>query len=371
MRTGALHRRPLLRLALAACCLILSDGATAIAEPWEFRISRLRGRLDNPAGDNLWRIGDVNGNGTIDNDEQVGQYFELDRTLHETPAPLQMINFSYTVYAFTPNLLLGFRDYGGPFVDAEGPVQVHHEGPKQDDLVESIGVAGVPFIYFVDYALTVNAMVPAPSVVETASYARSSSVQIMYGLEFGSSPTPESLTTDDSFEIAAGARVFNMLDRSVVSTKSITDVRTDSTLDSESLGPQVAVGWTRRRGRLETHVGAAASIAYMQADGRQQVQFTSGLIPGGFNNPLLLTTTMLENSRQDADFLPMAEAAAQASYDLFPSVVCFARCDALYFGDMRQARDAIIFSFPQMGLADRGGSDVATMIGTLGVEWRR
>jgi hypothetical protein len=77
------------------------------------------------------------------------------------------------------------------------------------------------------------------------------------------------------------------------------------------------------------------------------------------------------SAMEDQHFMPIAEIGAQASYDLFPSVVCFARGDAIYFGDLRQARDSVNFSLPSMGLTDRGGTDVVTMVGTLGLEWRR
>jgi hypothetical protein len=343
-------RRQRLCAALTVACLGLY-ALPANSQGLEFQGLELGARLDNPTGDNLWRLGDANGNGEIDNDETGGQYFDFDHTLNETPQPNRTKTVTRPTVVYIP-ILFGYRDYvGDPRLLAQ-PQTIAYYAPEIRWLTESY---------------------TSPNIVESFSFARSSGMQLSYGMTFAADHGPpsgenEATVKSDRIEIGAGARFFSLIDRSVLDYAWYVD----STLDAQSIGPQLSIDWTRQRGRFEARAGAAASMAYTQTEGIQSVVFLNSLLlPGGLNQSMVLTSQTYSNSLEHDDFLPMAEAGIQASYRLTPSVVCFARCDALYFGNLPQARDAVVWRLPDMGLTLDNGRDVFTTFGTLGLEWRR
>jgi hypothetical protein len=361
-------RRQCLRAALTVAYLSLY-ALPAYSQGLEFQGLELRARLDNPTGDNLWRLGDANGNGEIDNDESGGQYVDFERTLNESPQPLRTQTVTYPVYvAIGP--LLGPTSWRGTFngvdlrddLDPSSPEYQIQHGTVNGDSVDL-------FIGYTEWRTDTYTLQPA---VEYASYARSSGMQLMYGITFAANHSqPDSkndaASNSDQLEIGAGARFFNLVDRSVLDYSFYVD----STLDMQSVGPQLSIDWMRQRGRFGARAGAAASMAYAQTDGIQWIEHGDDVIPGGLNQLPVLRPVTYQNSVRHEDFLPMAEAGIQASYRIWPSVVCFARYDAIYFGDLPQARDSVVWRLPDMGLHLDDGSDVLTTLGTLGLEWRR
>jgi hypothetical protein len=79
------RRCPLHRLALGACCLVLATSPSAFGQLLEFKSSEVRGRIDRPSAENVWILGDDNGNGALDDDETFGPRVSVEHVFLNDP----------------------------------------------------------------------------------------------------------------------------------------------------------------------------------------------------------------------------------------------------------------------------------------------
>jgi len=337
---------------LCALCFALGNAAVS-GQLLEFKGSKLRGRLDNPAADNLWRLGDDNGNGLIDENENAGPWIEIEGAFQEEQADAAD---DYIAPRGSADRYFVFGGPTGIYADVDG------DG-DQDLIGISVDFSGA---YPIDLS-------PKPKPVAAWSYTHSSGMQLLHVLEFGQ-PPQDHAAVNDTLEIAYGMRFLNVADGLQTIDGRLSypfGLLVDTTLDNHALGPQVRGDWARRRGKWQVQASAAAAIAYVNAEGRQRVQSSGAeLIPGRLNRPVIFRLTQLTHQLNAHYFSPTVETGVRLSYELSPSLVCFARCDAMYFGNLRNAEHAVVWSLPDMGLADHGGRDVAIAVGTIGYEFR-
>ena len=377
------HRLPLRRLALGACCLVLAVNAPAFGQPLEFKSSEFRGRIDRPSSENIWILGDDNGNGTLDEKESFGPRIDLDqvfptgigRGYYEiAPAYVYgagMVNvdgmFGYidkidaTSGAFTPDGLADDIDGDGQF----GPDGYDTEDPGRE-----------PDVVFGPRYQDFNDLVQLPSLYQSIganTFANFGGAHLMNVLRFEGDPDVTFSATHETLEIGYGARFYGGLQDYRLNlaggTLGMFNLRSD--VESQALGPQLSVKWTLRRGPWQASANAAAAITYMNIDGDQHVHFGQDLVPGQYNRGLYLTPTQSSNHLNEWDVAPALEAGVRASYDVTPGMLCFIRGDAIQFGNVRDAQEAIVFQLPSMGIRDPGGYDVTVTAATIGVEVRR
>jgi hypothetical protein len=341
------QRRPLHRLALGACVFVLGASAPAFGQLLEFKSSELRGRIDRPTSENVWILGDNNGNGTIDENESLGPRLAVDDVFLDNPG---FTNIGpepepRSLSAHTGDGTAGFSlnsqfsNHGSATVDYPNLVQL--PGPDQ-----SLGVQ---------------------------SFARFGGAHLMQVLEFEGEPEFTISSTHETLEIGYGARFYSSLQnhRFPASGRTIGLITLETDVQSQALGPQVSLKWTIRHGPWQASAEAAAALTYLSIDGDQGGQTGEELIPGQFNRPAFMTSSRIDNHLNEWDLAPAFEAGVRGSYDLTPTTQCFIRGDAVQFGNVRDAEDAIVYSLPSMGLHDPGGYDVTVTAASIGIEVRR
>jgi hypothetical protein len=195
----------------------------------------------------------------------------------------------------------------------------------------------------------------------------------MHVLKFEGEPEFTLSHTDETLEIGYGARFYGGTNEfnfygsgGVMGETSI-----ESSIESQSLGPQLSVRWTLRKGPWQARAEAVAALTYMNIDGDQHAKFGYDLIPGVYNRGLYQLQNRADSHLNEWDVSPALEAGVLAGYDVTPTTLCFIRGDVLQFGNVRETRDAVIFQLPRMGIRDPGGFDVTVTAATIGVEVRR
>jgi hypothetical protein len=388
MRYPATQRRTLLRSALNVCAFAFASGAPAFGQlALEFKSSEYRGRIDRPSTENIWVLGDNNGNGVLDENESFGPRIELDqafptgigRGLYEL-APTNAFGSAMVAFDDPYNLMLGFIDvvdsFGGGYqpdgladdVDVDGqfsPDGFDTEDPRREPDVIAVGMPP-------DYGDLVRLPVSFQSL-GVSEFANMGGAHLMHVFTFEGDPEFTLSTTHETVELGLGARFLsNSSDLRVSGSGGVMgDSKWDSFIETQSLGPQASLWWTLQKGRWQARVGGAAALTYMEVDGDQRVELGQDLVPGQYNRPLYMAPVQTDNRFESWDIAPVLEASVRASYDVTPTTQCFVRGDLLQFGDIRNARDAIVYELPRMGIYDPGGYDVTITAYSIGVEVRR
>jgi hypothetical protein len=380
------HRRPLSRIALGACCLVLAASAPAFGQPLEFKSSEIRGRIDRPSSENIWVLGDDNGNGTLDEKESFGPRIDLNQVFptgigrgHYQIAPANSFGSVMVAFEDPYDPMFGYIDVvdalGGPFQPDGLADDINGDG--QFDGYDNDNPGREPDVIFgPDNRGDFDDLVQLPQSYQSIganTFANFGGAHLMNVLRFEGDPDRALSATHETLEIGYGARFYGGLQDYRLNlaggTLGVFNLRSD--VESQALGPQLSVKWTLRRGPWQASADAAAALTYMNIDGDQHVHFGQDLVPGQYNRGLYLTPTQSSSHLNDWDVAPALEAGVRASYDVTPSMLCFIRGDAIQFGNARDAQDAIVFQLPRMGLRDPGGYDVTVTAATIGVEVRR
>jgi hypothetical protein len=358
--------RPLLAAALAACGLAL-PAPRAHAQLFEFTGAELRGRIDRPGLENVWTFGDANGNGALDDDEHFGTQIDVDDAFLEAPGRVRAI-------FVTSPILYGFRDYGGQFITTSGP-QGDLSGDSPPPIVsvpvgDDPGDGGLlPNVRDFDDLIALTS--PFGSIASN-TYTHFGGAQLMQVLRFEGEPEFTLTAAHETLELGYGARFLANPQYAQVSLGHFFGADSiNSTIDNQALGPQLSARWSVRQGRWHARAEAAAALTYMNIDGEQSGQIGESLVPGGLNQPAILTPTLINNQLTEWDIAPTLEAGILASYDLTPSSLIFIRGDAIQFGNIRGVEQAVVWRLPTMGLRDPGGRDVTITAASIGLELRR
>jgi hypothetical protein len=353
---------------LAACGFALFI-PSARAQLYEFTGAELRGRIDRPGLENIWTFGDTNGNGALDSDEQFGTRIDVNDAFLNSPGRARAI--------FPPAIgLYDFRDDGEALVTAAGPQDNLNGGatgavvevPVRDDTGN--GGLATNVRDFDDYVFFASA---APfSSIATNTYTQFGGAQLMQVLRFEGEPESTLTRAHETLDLGFGARFLTNPQYSQMSLGGVLAAGAiNSNVDNQALGPQLSARWSVRQGRWHARAEAAAALTYMNIEGDQSGQLGANLLPGGLNQPAVLSPTLINNQLSEWDIAPTLEAGLLASYDLTPSSLVFVRADAIQFGNIRGVEQAVVWRLPTMGLRDPGGRDVTITAATIGLELRR
>lgn len=315
--------RCVVRRILGPLAVAMATGAVAplaAAQGLQFHSIEVRGRLDNPTSNEVWVVGDENGNGYLDENERSG--------LTQTDAEFASGGIAY-------------RAIDAADLQTAASEALNDRAPFQ----------------------RINAMYPIVA----------SGAQLVQAATFAAEADPEDPTASDSVEVTYGARFFSSTSTyGLPQTRDfpVSSLSLETFIESESIGPQLGAKWHRRRGRWNASAEGALSVNYLNAESMQSVAFAN-LIPGQYNRPLVMAPVQYHYETTDWNIAPVAEAGVQLSYDIRPSTIGFIRCDSLFVGNQRSAQEATVFRLPSMGLTNAPGYDMTIVVGSIGVEWRR
>jgi hypothetical protein len=348
--------------AIAFCAAVLCAGM-ARGQFLEFAGAEWRGRIDQPTADNMWTVGDTNGNGIIDEGETFGTRVNIGDSLLEEPATSFVVLPPVLVQS-PINLMFGFIDVVDEVGGAFQPDGFDMEDPgREPDIIFG------PFVDFDDIVF----LPPSISSIGSDAYARYGGTQLMHVLRFESAPEYTLTTAHESLEIGYGARYLSSWQDYRITGRGGTlgTLFIGSSLDSNLLGPQASVRWTVREGRWRVHAEAAAAMTYMEMDGRQFAKVGEDAIPGQLNRPLYMAPARTDRTLNEWDIAPVLEAGLLASYEITAASRCFVRCDAIQFGNVRAIENTTVYQLPSFGFRDPGGSDESITSASVGFELRR
>jgi hypothetical protein len=293
-----------------------------------------------------------------------------------------------------PDLLLGFRDYGGVFVVtdfadgdvptptqggpgtggngvvddlngnlAEGPVGIFADIDGDGDL-DLIGIAvdyGDLYLFNVTF-----------SNISVRNSTRTDGIELMknYVLDNSHWFTKEQ---NGQIEVGVGARFLRIRDEFSFSGSSpllrdgdpifnpntgffdpVLGNRVDTDVDNDIVGPQVYARYTRQTNRLQLGVGGRFMFGYNIQNLDQTGVIGLGLLPGGLNQPAILQPTGFAYGRQDNDFSPVAEFRADAVYKFTKALSARLGYTAIFADNITRASAVTRWALPDMGFNESG-----------------
>jgi len=159
---------------------------------------------------------------------------------------------------------------------------------------------------------------------------------------------------NNTVELGAGVRYFRMRDDFDVTGAggtlgaSFWDTRVTNSL----IGPQISAKWTHQRKRWNFDLGGRFLFAYNVQDFEQNVALGRDLVPGQYNRPLYMVTTVADHGKQENDFSPTAELRADLNYQLTRSVALRIGYTALFIDNVSRAASQVRYELPRMGFLD-------------------
>lgn len=292
-----------------------------------------------------------------------------------------------------PDLLLGFRDYGGVFVVtdlndgdiptptingpgivpsedgvvddlngnlAEGPVGIFADIDGDGDL-DLIGIA-VDYGDLYRFNVTFNE-------VTVRNTTRTDSVEVMknYVLDNNHWFATEQ---NGQIEIGAGVRFVRIRDEfgfegtsdllrgaTVIRDGALVDLpgnQVDTEVNNQIVGPQIYARYTKQMHRLQYGASGRFVFGYNVQDLDQRGVMGEGLLPGGLNQPAILQPTGFVYGQQENDFSPLVEFRADATYRLTSALALKLGYTAIFADNITRASAVTRWRLPDMGFNETG-----------------
>jgi hypothetical protein len=286
-----------------------------------------------------------------------------------------------------PELLLGFRDYGGVFLTGQfGDVEVPtptQGGPGQGgngvvddqdgDLGEGMGVilgdingdGMVDDDEFVAIVIDFGDLYMFNVTFNQVAVRNSTSTDSVELMKTYVLPNDHWFVTEQSgqIEVGAGVRFMRIRDefgftgtsdflRGLAPTIAGNAVNTD--VDNQIVGPQIYARYTKQRHRTQFGIGSRFMFGYNVQDLDQNGVLGENLLPGGLNQPMLLQPTGFNYGRQDNDFSPVVELRADMSYSITRSLSAKLGYTAIFADNITRAASVTRWRLPDMGFNETG-----------------
>lgn len=348
-----------LHFALTLAWLLASVDAAC---GWEFRGTRLRGRIDNPNPSSPWSYGDGTG------DYGFGEYGELAPPISDAPAP--------EVSASPSGDLPTFETSGGNSGSSRS-------GSPGSGGVFDYGEASVTF--FAGTSYVDRSSIPIThedlSSLQTIRWNTLDlnqryfwqSARIINSIEFvpdGTRPDepPMAIFALDYGLRYSGRPTFAYLDASGDIFGELS-VRTDAS--NRASGPLAGVRWSARRGDWRINVGAWGMMGYRETDATQLGRVGELLTPGGINRPIWYQPSYFAYQKKYEALAPLGELSARVNYDFSVRTTAFATGSLLYQANLLNAEDMVAYRLPEMGLVEGPSSSLQFWNALVGIEVRR
>lgn len=159
---------------------------------------------------------------------------------------------------------------------------------------------------------------------------------------------------NNAFEIGAGVRYFRLRDDFNVDGIGGTmgDSFWDTRVTNSLIGPQVSAKWTHQRKRWNLDVAGRFMFAYNNQDFQQNTMLGQNLVPGQYNRPLYMVTTVSDHGKQENDFSPTAELRADVNYQLTRAISLRLGYTAMYIDSVSRASSQVRYELPRMGFIE-------------------
>ncbi len=280
-----------------------------------------------------------------------------------------------------PDLLLGFRDYGGVFtvtdfadgdvptptingpgivppqdgvVDdlngnlAEGPVGIFVDIDGDGDL-DLIGIA-VDFGDLYNFNVTFNQ-------VAVRNSTRTDGIELMKTYIMNNDHW---FTKEQAGQVEIGAGVRFMRFRDEFQFAGTSDLLRganrffpgnfiNTRVDNDLVGPQIYARYTYEQHRWQFGAAGRCMFAYNIENLSQRGAFGLNLLPGGLNQPLILQPTTFNYGRQDNAFSPVVEFRADATYKFTKALSAKLGYTAIFTDNITRAASVTRFRLPDGG----------------------
>jgi hypothetical protein len=286
-----------------------------------------------------------------------------------------------------PDLLLGFRDYGGVFVEGEGvdadvptPTQGGPgvggngvvddlnanlaEGPvvlvadiDGDGTIDDDEIVGIAVDYGDLYLFNVTF-----NQVQVRNTTRTDSVEIMKNYVLDNDHWFKT-AQNGQIEVGAGVRFMRIRDEfSFNGTSDFLRGETPTTVgnvvntdvDNQLVGPQIYARYTKQQHRLQYGIGSRFMFGYNVQDLDQNGVLGENVLPGGFNQSVALQPTAFNYGAQENDFSPVVELRADASYRLTDAIALKLGYTAVFADNITRAASVTRWRLPDMGFNEAG-----------------
>ncbi len=383
----------------AAVALWLCAGCTA---PFglEYENTYLAGRVHNPTPDVVYQVGDTNGNGLIDENEQPAppriEQESAGSTIASTPQGASSSN----------TLMHGFLDVGDGVLDGDGFADdIGRSGQSSPqgsvlvpfDPVPDTRIGGLNSNDFGD-------LVTLPTSFNSlflGSWVQSQDLELLQVHRFEAlvfdrpeersrfairPPGEEGTTRDteleetkepqpDTFvELGYGARFHIRDDRQRLRASGgvLGNSYWNTTIDNQAVGPVITASVGVDRDGWTITAGGSVGAAYNDGDGEQAVGIGEDLVlRGQFNSPLFFDPTYSRNNDSEQNFTFITDFSAEARYQIRPGLSAGVSYYAFFLSAVRHAEDQIDYTLPNMGFINGGTDDLIMQTALASIEYRR
>lgn len=286
----------------------------------------------------------------------------------------------------TPDLLLGFRDYGGVLVNSQGgdvevptttqggpgvggngvvddlnanlaagPVtilgDINGDGTIDDD--EIIGIA-------VDYG-DLYAFNTTFNFINVRNVTRLDGIELMKNFVLDNDYM---FVKDQNTEIEIGAGVRFLRIRDEFSVRGRSDFLrdngvnfgnvVDTNVDNQMVGPQLYLRYTKQMRRLRFGAAGRFMFGYNIQDLAQTGVIGEFVTPGALNQSIALQPTAFNYGRQDNDFSPVGELRVDMAYKFTDSIAAKLGYTAVVADNITRSASVTRWRLPDMGFNESG-----------------
>lgn len=271
-----------------------------------------------------------------------------------------------------PDLLLGFRDYGGViFLDEEVPTPTQG-GPGTggdgvtDDLNGNLAAGPVAIIAVIDdedvvvgiavdygdlyrFNTTFNA-------IGVRNDARTDGVELMKTYVLDNSHW---FTKDQNGQVEIGAGVRYMRIRDEFGFAGLSDFFrgqnfVDTRVDNNIVGPQLYGRYTKQMKRWKAGIGGRFMFGYNVQNLDQNGVLGENMLPGGLNQSAILQPNTFNYGKQANDFSPVAELRADLSFQITSAISLKLGYTCIYTDNITRASSVTKWALPDMGFNATG-----------------
>jgi hypothetical protein len=286
-----------------------------------------------------------------------------------------------------PDLLLGFRDYGGIFVQGDG-VDADQPTPTQG----GPGVGGNGVVDDLDGDLAEGPVVLVADIDGDGTIDDDEIVGIavdygdlyLFNVTFNQVAVRNSTATDSvelmktyvldnshwfvkdqtgRIEVGAGVRFTRIRDEfGFAGTSDFLRGETPTTVGNEVntevsnqiVGPQIYARYTKQTNRMQYGVGSRFMFGYNVQDLDQNGVLGENVLPGGLNQSATFQPTAFNYGRQDNDFSPLVELRADMTYSITRSLAAKLGYTAIFADNVTRAASVTRWRLPDMGFNESG-----------------
>lgn len=284
------------------------------------------------------------------------------------------------LFEAVPELLTGFL-----FVDSDGDGETDLQVDVNQDGVLTLEDSIVFLTSFDRVTARNHTELDGVEVMKTYRFKpthRGSVVEFSFGARY--------LRVHDQFRVDAHGGILNDLNLPLDGAAPVDDRTSfwDTTIDNHIVGPQVALRWSKRRGRFTYSAGGRFTFGYNVQDHDQVGQIGTALDYGqegtiiqavppagagiGYDGqPMLMSNTAIRHGKQEQDFSPLVEFRTEVNYHLTQDFALKLGFNATFMDNIRRASPSVAYVLPNMGFRDAGTQEFFTAGVNFGAEFNR